>query len=704
MIATPQWRQKLAANQLKTQLAIIAMLFASMPVLAAERQSQSRSSSRQSSQRSQQNESRHERHQQTGFEVQLTKIRAIDASNQTPGGETGAEQIRISPADYPGDGSGETIITDLDRTNARTISNTIVRQDSDIPSRRGLSNMIWAWGQFLDHDIDLTLTDAANGFANIAIEDENDPLGPNPIFFDRSDFADGSGTSGNPRTQLNSITSYIDASNVYGSDDVRATLLREFVGGKLRVSEGDLPPVNDVGLPNAGPPGGFLVGDVRGNENVVLTSMHTLFVREHNRLCALIQLLDPAADDEAVYQLARKIVQAEMQRITYREFLPALLGEEVKNQAIASRSDPGVATEFATASYRFGHSTLSTNIEMVDGDSLSTITLTNAFFNPSFLTDNPSRVDQLLAGLPTHSCQEIDTKVVSDLQTFLFGPPGAGGFDLAALNIQRGRDHGLADYNSMRAAYGLSRVTDFSEMTSDSNLQADLEELYGSVDNIDAWIGGLAEDHVSGGSVGPLIRAVLMDQFSRLRSADEFYHRNDRDLKSPIVEAVVDLENQNLYQSVLANTTIRQYSESPFFAGADLQSDIRATYNEKTDRLHIIGNHEDNTILLIDSGVGITLVAGGDSKVNGESSVTIATGKQPNLTIDFGKGDDSVLMIGVNFKQAVISLGDEKETLRRIFSRSDSLITDVELDEHGPRLSQRRQEPQPRIQRNDRRR
>lgn len=666
--------QRLRKNLLKFQFVLFVLLFCSLSVQAENRKSQPRDSSRQS----QREHSSRDRTQGAAFLIQLSKIRAIDASNQSPGGETGADQIRIAPADYPDDGSGETILSELDRTNARTISNAIVQQTADLPNQRGLSNMIWAWGQFLDHDIDLTHTNAANGTADIAIEDENDPLGPGPIFFDRSDFVDGSGTPGNPRTQINSITSFIDASNVYGSDEIRATLLREFVGGKLRVSEGNLPPINDVGLPNAGPANGFLVGDVRGNENVVLTSMHTLFVREHNRLCDLIALLDPEAEDEQLYQLARKIVQAEIQRITYDEFLPALLGEEVRDLAVASPSNPGIATEFATASYRFGHSTLSTNIELVDGESLSTISLTNAFFNPDFLADDATRVDQLLAGLPTHRCQEIDTHVVSDLQTFLFGPPGAGGFDLPALNIQRGRDHGLADYNSMRAAYGLSRVSEFAEITSDPTLQTNLEELYGTVDNIDAWIGGLAEDHVSGGSVGPLIRAVLMDQFSRLRSADEFFHTHDRDLKSPVVEAVIDLNNQSLYQAVLSNTTVRQYSDSPFFAGADLESDIRATYNEKTDRLHLTGNHEDNTVIIVDTGFGMTLVAGGDSQINGQSSVTIPAGKQPNLTIDFGKGNDSVFMLGVKFKNAIVALGDEDESFRKILTQIDSLITDVE--------------------------
>jgi hypothetical protein len=77
----------------------------------------------------------------------------------------------------------------------------------------------------------------------------------------------------------------MDASMVYGSDAGRAAVLRG-EGGKLRRGDGDLLPFNDPEdpLPNGGPNGStsFLAGDVRANENVALTTLHTVFVREHN--------------------------------------------------------------------------------------------------------------------------------------------------------------------------------------------------------------------------------------------------------------------------------------------------------------------------------------------------------------------------------------------------------------------------------------
>src|SRR5207247_1722010 len=119
--------------------------------------------------------------------------------------------------------------------------------------------------------------------------------------------------------------------------------------------------------------------------------------------------------------------------------------------------------------------------------------------------------------------EEVDTKVVDSLRNFLFGPPGAGGLDLASLNIQRGRDHGLADYNTARAAYGLPRVRTFAQITSDPALQKALQQLYGDVNHIDLWVGGLAEDHLPGASMGPTFARIIGDQFARVRDGDRFW-------------------------------------------------------------------------------------------------------------------------------------------------------------------------------------
>ncbi|MCB1236960.1 MAG: peroxidase, partial [Verrucomicrobiae bacterium] len=386
----------------------------------------------------------------------------------------------------------------------------------------------------LDHDIDLTpVADPVEPF-DVPVP-AGDPFfdpqgtGTATIGLDRSyhEIVDG------VRQQLNEITAYIDASNVYGSDAERAAELRTNDGtGRLRTSEGDLLPFNVNGFPNApsdDDPSFFLAGDFRANEQVGLTAMHTLFVREHNYWAAVIARSNGGLSGDQIYEAARVIVGTEMQSVTYNEFLPLLLGPRAlpRYQGYRPEVNAGIANEFATAAYRFGHSMLSATLLRLDRSGRTIregdLSLARAFFNPSALTDEGG-IEPVLRGLAARRAQEIDTRLIDEVRNFLFGPPGAGGFDLASLNIQRGRDHGIADYNQVRVDYGLSPVTSFDEISSDPNVAAALEALYGTVDNIDAWVGGLAEDHVPGASVGELVQTVLADQFARIRDGDRFWY------------------------------------------------------------------------------------------------------------------------------------------------------------------------------------
>ncbi|MCA9114007.1 MAG: peroxidase family protein [Planctomycetaceae bacterium] len=491
--------------------------------------------------------------------VEPAEFRTIDGRNNNPDnpewGAAGIPLLRRIPAAWPGDGSGETILQEPDRPNPRDISNLLVAQDTPATNRRQLTDMLWQWGQFLDHDIDLTLTTQDAGLAPIPVNDPNDPLAPS-IPFVRSSFQEGTGTADSPRQQLNSITAFIDASNVYGSDEETAASLREFEGGRLRSSEGGLLlPTDDNGM--------FLAGDIRANEQVALLTMHTLFMREHNRLVGLLAVRNPTLTDEELYQKARRIVGAEMQIITYREYLPALLGWFAPSPWGSRRYrpdvDPSITTEFSTAAYRYGHSMLSPELVLVDEDSgeTETLPLRDAFFNPGFLSSSPERVDQLLLGLTTQPAQELDVRIVDDVRNFLFGAPGAGGLDLASLNIQRGRDHGLPDYNSLREAWGLQRVTSFAEISTDEEIQTHLAELYDSVDSIDPWVGGLAEDHAHRGmSVGRLMAAIIRDQFERLRDGDRFYWIRDPGLRDPDIRGVINLYTRRLAEVIEDNTDL----------------------------------------------------------------------------------------------------------------------------------------------------
>lgn len=373
----------------------------------------------------------------------------------------------------------------------------------------------------------------------------------------------------NPRQHPNQISAYLDGSVIYGSDSVRAAALRAFTGGKLKTSGDNLMPLNSGGLANANDahifPDNqlFLAGDVRANENVELSAIHTLFVREHNQIAAAIAQANPSFTDEQIFQNARRIVIAELQVITYREFLPALLGRDALRPYDGYKPDvnAGIATEFSTAAYRIGHTLINDDVELLDNDGNpidQSLELAEAFFNPSVL--QAVGPDPLLKYLASDNAQEFDARLVGGLRNFLFGPPGAGGFDLASLNIQRGRDHGLPDFNSTRVAYGLPPVKSFSEITKDSALQDKLRTLYGSVDNIDLWIGGLIEEHLPGSSVGPTFQRILVDQFQRIRDGDRFWYA--RIFRGPQLAA---LESTRLSDIIRRNTSITKIQDNVFF-------------------------------------------------------------------------------------------------------------------------------------------
>ena len=192
-----------------------------------------------------------------------------------------------------------------------------------------------------------------------------------------------------------------------------------------------------------------------------------------------------------------------MQVITYKEFLTLLLGVDgiPPYSGYDSGIDPTIANEFSTAAYRFGHTMLSPSLLLIDASGVERpLSLRDAFFNPSLVTEQS--ISALLRGLSTQHAQEIDLLLVDEVRNLLFGAPGGPGRDLASLNIQRGRDHGIPNYNAVRSAYGLPPATSFADVSSKRDVQDALWRAYGDVNLLDLWTGGLAEDHVPGAMLG----------------------------------------------------------------------------------------------------------------------------------------------------------------------------------------------------------
>ena len=454
---------------------------------------------------------------------------------------------RIASSDYS---DGISSLAGNQRVSARVISNLVANQGpgEDIPNTFGTSDFLWQWGQFIDHDIDLT-DGSTNEEQNIIVpagDEYFDPLETGSVVmnFHRAIYDMETGTStSNPRQQENEITSWIDGSMIYGSDENRNNALKEAPDSPfLATSENNLLPFNHDDFTNASgfvrdTQSLFLAGDIRANENVTLTAMHTLWMREHNRIAEILMNKQARSsnniDGAKIFEQARILVIAEIQKITYEEYLPALLGEQAlpDYQGYDNRVKPNIYNEFSTAAYRLGHSEIGETLLRLDDEGqvieAGHVALRDGFFAGIELLKSKNDIDPFLRGLATQTHQAIDVQVAEDLRNFLFGQPGQGGFDLISLNIQRGRDTGLSSYNDTRAAMGLTRITEFSQITQDLTLQENLQAAYDSVDDIDLWIGGMAETPLTaqGSQLGELFTKIVAKQFNELRAADRFWYQ-----------------------------------------------------------------------------------------------------------------------------------------------------------------------------------
>ena len=464
----------------------------------------------------------------------------------------------------------------INRPNPRTISNQLFAQSGSIDDPLSLSNYTWVFGQFIDHDIDLTPGHNSE-FAMVNIP-AGDPIfdpsntGIMVIPMKRSTYDSNTGTSiANPREHPNEITSYIDASTVYGSDQTRADWLRTFAQGKLKTSTGDMLPFGttsgefsdpyDANAPSMDDDVGtaaylFRAGDSRANENVCLTSLHTLFVREHNRLCNEIYLDDSSLNDEQIYQKARKIVGGLIQAVVYEEWLPSMGINIAPYSGYDPNVNAGIMNIFSGAAFRMGHSLLTSEIPRIDNNGNvipeGNLLLREAFFNPDLIITEGG-IDPLMKGMAQKTQQDFDCQMIDDVRNFLFGQPGSGGLDLAAININRGRERGFADYNTIRTDFGLSPVNSFTDINDNPTISAAMAATYPDVNSIDPWVGMLSEKHLPNSLFGETVNEIMKVQFTRLRDGDRFYYEND-----PMLTAAEksEIKNTKFVDIILRNTNI----------------------------------------------------------------------------------------------------------------------------------------------------
>jgi peroxidase len=324
-------------------------------------------------------------------------------------------------------------------------------------------------------------------------------------------------------TIINTVAGYLDLSQLYGSTVAVAASLRNADGTLITSDNGQaLPVVNDS----------FVTGDPRVMENPELTALTILFMREHNFWVGTLKAQHPDWTGDQLYNMAKAITTAEYQNILYTEYLPLLIGPVLgAYRGYDPTINAQVTQEFSTAAFRMGHSEVSDTQEGLDneGNVVFTESLAQAFFNTPEI-DEANGINPLLRSLGVDFAQATDVYVVAALRDLLFATLVGGDvdeIDLIAIDIQRERDVGLSTLNETRRALGLKRYNSFAQLTTDPVLQGNLQAVYGTIDNVDLFIGGLAENHASGAIVGPTFQAIIADQFQALRAGDRFFWMNE---------------------------------------------------------------------------------------------------------------------------------------------------------------------------------
>ena len=483
--------------------------------------------------------------------------------------------------------------------SARLISETVVRDNTE--NELPLNHAIMQWAQFLDHDIDLSpmLSEVCEGcnFTDVCepirVSKFDDDLGlwtPNNaecLTFRRTVpvcNADDSG-SFSPREQINDITSYIDASMIYGSNQQLESAVRVPDSFLLKtgptINGWPTLPIDTEGLVDClgrSPPDCFLCGDIRCNEQISLSVMHTVWLRRHNQIAAELHRINPHWSNERTFQEARKIIGALIQKITYYEYLPTVMSSAIFNLTIGPyhgydrTANASIPNAFATAAFRYGHSLIQPEFERLGPGyqplAMGPLSLADMFFRPDQIS-NSGGTDSIVRGWLSQRPRRVDEFLNSVLTTQLFSNtnvPGAGP-DLASLNIQRQRDHGMPTYGTWRD-FCQEMFPELPSPQIRSLLTAfRFLRLYGSVSGADLWVAGLAEQTNFRSYIGPTFACLFGLTFKNLRDGDRFYFERDGMFTH---DQFAMIRGQTLSRVLCDTGNIRTITPNAFFTNATI--------------------------------------------------------------------------------------------------------------------------------------
>uniref|UniRef100_A0A914CGT1 Peroxidase n=1 Tax=Acrobeloides nanus TaxID=290746 RepID=A0A914CGT1_9BILA len=368
------------------------------------------------------------------------------------------------------------------------------------------------------------------------------------------------------REQANQATSYLDGSTIYGSNVERFRVLRTLRDGKLKTSaefdEGELPPTMDIlttifsgGCASSSVKSCFLSGSEHINFLPTTAAIHILWIRQHNKIAQKLLTLNPKWTDKQLFQEARRIVIAQIQHITYNEWLPIVVGKESwmrynlnplttgYSNAYSMNIDASVLNSFAAIVGQFFYTMFDGHLAQYSSQGVR-------------ILDKP--VNEYLNDPGSLFFSERVSGVLRDK---LFKNNGNMGLDLPALILQTGRDHGIPSYTVWREKCGGGKITSFKELEDDiidsDQILPILARLFKSVTDVDLFILGLAEKPVRGALVGPTFGCILSLQFQKTKRGDRYWYENPFSPAAFTEEQLGEIKKTTLAKIICDNSEIR---------------------------------------------------------------------------------------------------------------------------------------------------
>ena len=473
-----------------------------------------------------------------------------------------------SPLSHPirpqyADGTSSTNFTL--RASARSISLSLFSEETPVPLSGKFTALLPYFMEFLHHDI-LQLRPACPPESLDISISPNDPVYGNQTVeempLDRVQYEHQSGVWADlPRQQVNSVTSWIDGSHVYGVSKGWADIIRSGNGGKLKTGERSesgapgtgnnasentisentqFPALNKWGVPlatNLKPHNclypdikdQYLFGDTRSNVNPGVYSLHWLMFSEHNNIAK--ELNRTGMNDKWIFDKSRYLTIAKFQKITF-DALETLLGPLPPYQHYKPSLNPGISFLYAGAVQFFFLTMVPDVIFTSDPSNCSQhaphLRMCNTMWDAQETVAPVGGPEAVLRGLSHQKAAKIDSQFVSDIRSHFYGPRHWTRRDGVAMAIQRGRDLGVPPLNTVLQYYSLKPMTwgDWQQQMPDYDKLTALMELYNyDVNQVELFVGGMLLSSVKG-EMSEIFRRIMINQFVSLRDGDRFWWQN----------------------------------------------------------------------------------------------------------------------------------------------------------------------------------